>query len=114
MLLAWLLLAARLTWHAAAQLQTGGVDLAIVRSTRELGDAFRNGRQHIEIQQHLDLTAEPTVSGRSDHEPLYQLSSTTRSLRVRFGSWPPPSARRAYTHEQLRARQALLQHLTCT
>ena len=79
-----LLVAALLCGPTAAQ-GGGGVDLAIVRSAGELAAALKNGRAHIEIQEHLDLTAEPVAAGFEVSKPLYRVLSNTQSVRVRPG-----------------------------
>lgn len=84
MLLAVLLrlAAVRLCQLAAAQQQAVGADLAIVRSASELGDALRNGRAHIEIQNNLDLTAAPWAAGTRPSKVLYRVAASTQSIRV--------------------------------
>lgn len=89
MLLALLLAAVRLCHPAIAQEQAVGADLAIVRSTSELGDALRSGRTHIEIQQHLDLTAETQAASLRTWKPLYPVAASTQSIRV----WMPSIVR---------------------
>lgn len=67
---------------ARAQGGAGDVDVAVVRSAADLRFAIQAGRRHIELQQHVDLTDEPTTTSSYAQKPVFRLEEEIKSIRV--------------------------------